>query len=58
VTDENAPVRKHLASAKERAAGSRAAQAWHQELAAEHLLRSQQPISSEPVTPTVEPPAK
>jgi hypothetical protein len=48
VTDQNAPVPRRKGSAKEHLAGLAAARAFHQELAAAHLLRTQSPISAEP----------
>ena len=52
-----APVTKHLATAKEHLAGIKAAQKWHQELAAAHLLALQSPIRDEPYGATAPPPA-
>lgn len=56
MTDQNAPVRKHLQSAREHLAGVKAARAWHQELTAAHLLRSQehQPHLPKPAQPPLE----
>lgn len=48
MTDENAPVRKHLVTAREHLAGVKANRAWVQELAAAQLLDSQQPIKDTP----------
>lgn len=47
--DPNAPYAKHRGSLKEHLAGVKAAHAWIQELSAEHLLKSQEPISKQPV---------
>lgn len=47
--DENAPVRRHVATAREHLAGVKAGQVWVQELAAAHLLRTQQPIRDQPI---------
>lgn len=46
---QDKPVAKRYRSAREHLAGIKAAEAWHRELAAKHLLRTEQPISSEPV---------
>lgn len=43
------PLVKALVSAKEHLAGVRAAQAWHRDLVAQHLLRSESPIRDEPL---------
>jgi hypothetical protein len=51
MTDQGAPVPRHLASAREHAAGLRASAAWVQDLAAAHLLKSEAPIKDQPVTP-------
>lgn len=48
MTDHGKPVNVHYQSAREIAAGIKAAQAWHQELAAAHLLRTQDPIAATP----------
>lgn len=48
MTDHGKPVNVHYESAREIAAGIKAAQAWHQELAAAHLLRTQDPIAATP----------
>jgi hypothetical protein len=48
MSDPNAPVARAMVNAKEHLAGIKAAQAFHQELAAAHLLRTQSPISREP----------
>jgi hypothetical protein len=48
MTDENAPVRKHLATAKEHLAGLAAAAKWREDLINAHLLDSQAPIKDEP----------
>lgn len=48
MTHDHKPYPGHLATAKEHLAGVRAAQAFHQELAAKHLLDSQKPIKDEP----------
>lgn len=44
------PVVRGYHSAREHLAGVKAAAAWIHELAAAHLLRTQEPISSEPTT--------
>ena len=49
MTDQNATVTKHMATAREHLAGLKASQAWVQELAAAHLLRGQSPIKDTPV---------
>jgi hypothetical protein len=46
--DANAPIIKHTVSAKEHLAGIKGAQVYHQELAAKHLLDSQQPVKNTP----------
>ena len=51
MTDNNAPVRKHLATAREHAAGVKANRAWVHDLAAKGLLRTQAPISEQPAAP-------
>jgi len=56
MTDQNAPVTKHLATAKEHLAGIAASRAWVQDLSAQHLLDSQQPIKDAPY-PGPPPPA-
>jgi hypothetical protein len=56
MTDSNAPVTKHLATAREHAAGVKAHQAWMQELMAAHLLDNQAPIKNTPY-PGPPPPA-
>lgn len=47
-TNENRPVRRHLATAKEHLAGIKAAAAWYQDLMDAHLLDSQTPIKDTP----------
>ena len=51
MTDENAPVRKHIKSAKEHLAGLHAAQVWREDLIKQHLLDTQSPIRDEPLEP-------
>lgn len=51
MTDQNAPVVKHHASAKQHLAGVKASQVYIQALAAAHLLDSQSPIKDTPVQP-------
>lgn len=48
MTDRNDPVHKHLVSAREHLAGVAANRAWVQDLAAQHLLDTQQPIKDTP----------
>lgn len=48
MTDQNAPVHKHHATAREHLAGVKAARAWIQDLAAQQLLDSQAPIKNTP----------
>lgn len=49
MTDHNAPIRKHKGTLKEHLAGVKGAAKEIQTLAAEHLLRTQDPISKQPV---------
>lgn len=49
MTHDHKPYPGHVGTAKEHLAGVAAARAWHQELAAKHLLDSQQPIKDEQV---------
>jgi hypothetical protein len=56
MTDANAPVVKHLTSARAHLAGVVASRAWVQDLAAAHLLRTQTPISSKPFDKEASPP--
>lgn len=51
MADQNAPIVRHMGTAKERLAGINAARVWHQDLAAAHLLRTQAPIGREPIDP-------
>lgn len=51
MTRPKRPVDKHYESAKEHLAGVHAAARWYQDLVAQHLLDSQQPIKDEPVPP-------
>ncbi len=51
MSDQNAPVTKHVVTAREHLAGVKAAHVWHQELASEHLLSYQQPIKDWPIRP-------
>ena len=48
MVDQNKPVTKHLVTAREHLAGVKAAQAWHQDLAQQHLLDTQTPIKDTP----------
>lgn len=48
MSDQNAPITKHVVSAKEHLAGIKAAAVYHQALAAQHLLDSQSPIKNTP----------
>jgi hypothetical protein len=43
------PLDKRYESAKERLAGVKGAQAWIHDLMAQHLLKSEHPISDEPI---------
>lgn len=43
------PVAAHVKNAKEHLAGIKAAQVWRQDLVAQHLLDTQQPIKDTPV---------
>jgi hypothetical protein len=54
MTDTNAPVTKHMATAKEHAAGVKAARQWIQDLSAAGLLDSQHPVKDEPIVRTEE----
>lgn len=49
MSDPNKPYDQHYRSAAMRLAGVKAAQAWHHELAAAHLLHGQHPIEDQPV---------
>ena len=49
MTDPNAPYTKHHGTLKEHLAGVKGAHKWIQELAAEHLLKGQDPIKDRPV---------
>lgn len=51
MTDPNATITVHHGTIKEHLAGIHAAQVWHQDLAAQHLLRTQSPIRDQPVPP-------
>jgi len=55
MTDPNRPVRKHYVTAREHLAGVKASRAWIQDLAAKHLLDSQQPIKNTPYPVSGEP---
>jgi hypothetical protein len=44
----------HYESAREHLAGLAAGRAWHQDLAAAHLLRTQTPISRGPINDVAE----
>lgn len=55
MTDQNAPVRKHIITAREHLAGVKAARVWIQELSDLHLLKHQDPISKQPVDKQGEP---
>lgn len=44
------PIQKKQATAKQHLAGLAGSKAWIQELTAQHLLDSQQPIKDEPIT--------
>ena len=57
MTDQNAPVIKHLVTAKEHLAGVKASRAWIQDLSAQHLLDSQQPIKNTPYPGPPAPPS-
>lgn len=47
MTHDHKPYPGHLGTAKEHLAGIAAAAKWHQDLAAKHLLDSQQPIKDD-----------
>lgn len=49
MSDPNAPIVRHAATAKEHLAGIKGAAVYHQALAAQHLLDSQDPIKNQPV---------
>jgi hypothetical protein len=49
MTDENAVITRHVATAKEHLAGIKAAAVYHQALAARHLLDTQSPIKDRPI---------
>jgi hypothetical protein len=48
MTTAQTAVAKHVGTARERAAGGKAARAWIQDLAAQHLLDTQAPIKDTP----------
>lgn len=49
MSDPNAPFTKHRGTLKEHLAGVKGAHKWIQELSAQHLLDSQNPIKNQPV---------
>lgn len=51
MSDPGAPFAKHQVSLKEHLAGVKGARVWIQELSAQHLLDSQDPIKNQPVEP-------
>jgi hypothetical protein len=54
MTDQNKPITKHKAAAKEHLAGVKGAHQWIQDLSAQGLLRTQYPIRDQPDTPPTE----
>lgn len=56
MNDPGAPYAKHHGTLKEHLAGVKGAHKWIQELSAQHLLDSQDPIKNRPVNPPQEQP--
>lgn len=48
MSDPNAPITRHHATAKEHLAGVKGAAVYHQALAAQHLLDTQNPVKDRP----------
>jgi len=49
MTDNDKTLHKYKGTAKESLAGTRGARKWIQSLAAEHLLRTQNPVRDQPI---------